>query len=75
MLARASREDKLIRRSRLRPGRAAPRPVESPVWRGERRDADPSQDTAMYTCQCGMVFEAAVSTGVDCPHCGDSQAW
>jgi DNA-directed RNA polymerase subunit RPC12/RpoP len=29
----------------------------------------------MYTCQCGMVFEAAVSTGVDCPHCGDSQAW
>ena len=29
----------------------------------------------MYTCQCGYVFEALVSTSVDCPHCGGAQAW
>jgi hypothetical protein len=40
-----------------------------------RPDADPSQDTAVYNCHCGMVFEAAVCTSVDCPHCGVSQAW
>jgi hypothetical protein len=40
-----------------------------------RREAGPPQDTAMYTCHCGFVFKAAVSTSVDCPHCGDTQAW
>ena len=40
-----------------------------------RREAGMSQDQAVYTCQCGYVFEALVSTSVDCPHCGDSQAW
>jgi hypothetical protein len=29
----------------------------------------------MYACRCGFVFQALVSTSVDCPHCGDSQAW
>jgi hypothetical protein len=29
----------------------------------------------MYTCRCGFAFQALVSTSVDCPHCGDSQAW
>jgi hypothetical protein len=29
----------------------------------------------MYACQCGFVFEALVSTSVDCPHCGGTQAW
>lgn len=29
----------------------------------------------MYTCTCGFVFEADVSTSVACPHCGTSQAW
>lgn len=33
------------------------------------------QDQAVYTCQCGYVFEALVSTSVDCPHCGSTQAW
>ena len=32
-------------------------------------------DQAEYTCQCGFVFHATVSTSVDCPHCGDIQAW
>lgn len=40
-----------------------------------RREAGVSEDHAVYTCQCGYVFEALVSTSVGCPHCGDSQAW
>lgn len=38
-------------------------------------EAGPPQDQAVYTCQCGYVFEATVSTSVDCPHCGSAQAW
>jgi hypothetical protein len=33
------------------------------------------QDRALYTCGCGYVFTAAVSTSVGCPHCGTHQAW
>jgi hypothetical protein len=40
-----------------------------------RRDHLPLQDHALYSCQCGFVFEAAVCTTVDCPHCGSGQAW
>jgi rubrerythrin len=32
-------------------------------------------DRAQYTCVCGYVFEADVSTSVACPNCGASQAW
>jgi predicted Zn-ribbon and HTH transcriptional regulator len=32
-------------------------------------------DSAVYTCSCGYVFSAAVSTTVACPHCGTDQAW
>jgi len=32
-------------------------------------------DMAQYTCSCGYVFKAAVSTSVTCPHCGAGQAW
>lgn len=39
------------------------------------QEAGPPQDQALYTCQCGCVFEATVSTSVDCPHCGSAQAW
>jgi rubrerythrin len=39
------------------------------------RRLDVPQDQATYACRCGYVFEAAVSTSVGCPHCGDSQAW
>jgi hypothetical protein len=41
----------------------------------ERRDLDRAQDSAVYSCGCGMVFDATVSTSVSCPHCGSSQAW
>lgn len=40
-----------------------------------RRYSEPEQDHALYNCQCGFVFEALVSTSVDCPHCGVKQAW
>ncbi len=39
------------------------------------RDAGGPDDTATYHCTCGYVFEAPVSTGVACPHCGCGQAW
>jgi hypothetical protein len=32
-------------------------------------------DRANYSCECGYVFEARVSTSVRCPHCGTGQAW
>ena len=46
--------------------------------KGEQRPANGNRltnDHALYTCVCGFVFEAPVSTSVDCPHCGDTQAW
>jgi hypothetical protein len=33
------------------------------------------QDSALYTCGCGVAFQAAVSTSVACPGCGADQAW
>jgi hypothetical protein len=32
-------------------------------------------DRAQYSCPCGYLFEAAVSTSVACPRCGTGQAW
>jgi hypothetical protein len=40
-----------------------------------RREAGGLQDEAVYTCECGLVFHAPVSTTVGCPHCGGAQAW
>jgi hypothetical protein len=48
-----------------------PRPRDPHVWSGQRL----ANDRAVYTCQCGYVFEAPVSTSVGCPHCGSTQAW
>jgi hypothetical protein len=39
------------------------------------QEGGPPLDQALYSCQCGLVFEAFVSTSVDCPHCGSVQAW
>jgi hypothetical protein len=39
------------------------------------RESGGPDDRAMYTCSCGYVFEADVSTSVACPHCGAGQAW
>ena len=40
-----------------------------------RRQGGQSQDRALYSCGCGFAFDALVSTSVDCPHCGRTQAW
>ncbi len=47
--------------------------VDEPARRVE--NAGQSLDLACYSCECGYVFEAQVSTTVDCPHCGAGQAW
>jgi hypothetical protein len=39
------------------------------------REAGGPLDEASYTCACGFVFAASVSTSVRCPHCGAPQAW
>jgi hypothetical protein len=39
------------------------------------RDAGGPVDQASYTCTCGFLFSASVSTSVMCPHCGTDQAW
>ncbi|HEY6396883.1 MAG TPA: hypothetical protein VIX82_05465 [Solirubrobacteraceae bacterium] len=40
-----------------------------------RPHGGPPEDRALYSCGCGFVFQAAVSTSVACPHCGSGQAW
>jgi predicted Zn-ribbon and HTH transcriptional regulator len=39
------------------------------------RRAGGPEDVAQYTCSCGYVFAADVSTSVACPHCASTQAW
>jgi len=39
------------------------------------RDAGGPDDRATYSCGCGFLFEAPVSTSVPCPHCDTLQAW
>jgi len=39
------------------------------------REAGGPTDRASYTCECGLLFSAEVSTTVTCPHCGTGQAW
>jgi hypothetical protein len=41
----------------------------------ERRHGGPSEDRALYTCECGYAFEAPVTTSVGCPNCTRTQAW
>ena len=59
------------RRGAQHPGAVPEKP---PVPR-EQRHGGPSQDRALYTCECGYAFEALVTTSVDCPHCDRKQAW
>jgi predicted Zn-ribbon and HTH transcriptional regulator len=47
---------------------------------GERESAsrsisDRPLDSALYSCRCGMVFDADVSANVRCPHCDGEQPW
>jgi hypothetical protein len=49
--------------------------AESDAAPRERRTGGPSEDRALYTCECGYAFEALVTTSVGCPHCTRTQAW
>jgi hypothetical protein len=70
---------------RSRAGRPNPSPVDerrlsdspAPADGGgaQRRREPATEDQAMYSCECGFIFQAAVSTSVGCPYCGGSQAW
>ena len=56
---------------------APPQPRPEPMHPAERRmrDAGGPDDRACYSCGCGFVFVAPVSTSVQCPHCDSGQAW
>jgi hypothetical protein len=55
----------------------APQPRPEPMHPAERRmrDAGGPDDRACYSCACGFVFIAPVSTSVHCPHCDAQQTW
>jgi hypothetical protein len=59
---------------RATPAPAPPVVDEHPHERRARESGGPI-DNAQYSCSCGYVFQAAVSTSVECPHCGTGQAW
>jgi hypothetical protein len=80
MMVRSKPATNLIRRRRLTRGARASEHfgplAEAPSGQSRsRRHGGPSEDRALYTCHCGYVFDALVSTSVDCPHCGGTQAW
>jgi hypothetical protein len=69
---------------RAAPAETSPTPTPSPtpeaaddehVAERRHRAAVNPEDTALYRCLCGYVFEADVTTTVACPHCGAGQAW
>jgi hypothetical protein len=62
---------------RRRPSRGSGSRAQGTASPGRERNkrANVSQDAATYSCSCGYIFKAAVTTSVGCPHCGSSQAW
>lgn len=74
------------RRATRSPAPAPPKPAAAPLEPAAdtlKPDADACKvreaggplDMAAYVCLCGFAFAAAVSTSVQCPHCGAPQAW
>jgi hypothetical protein len=55
--------------------RPEPRRVGVLVLLARAKRSGGPEDRALYSCECGYVFEADVSTSVGCPHCGTKQAW
>jgi hypothetical protein len=74
---RSGRRDHAV--ARPAPEAAAPvapaPPVEERAQERRARESGGPIDNAHYNCACGLLFEAAVSTSVQCPHCGAQQAW
>jgi hypothetical protein len=78
MLARAKQSEGGLKwRRQSRVGHGPERPLDAPAVPSarERRHGGPSEDRALYTCECGYAFEALVTTSVGCPHCKRTQAW
>ncbi len=63
-----------LRRRSRRPSGSRRSTAVSPARERNKR-ANVSEDAALYSCECGYVFKAAVTTDVGCPHCGSAQAW
>ncbi|HEX4186273.1 MAG TPA: hypothetical protein VHY83_00110 [Solirubrobacteraceae bacterium] len=75
---RPARRRRRRRETRRRSARTAqPAAVAVPLESAEQRvrEAGGPVDRAFYSCACGMLFQAKVSTTVRCPHCGAGQAW
>ena len=64
----------LPRRRPRRGGKRRAQALLSPDRERNQR-ANVSEDAALYSCECGYIFKAAVTTDVGCPHCGTAQAW
>jgi hypothetical protein len=71
----------LRHRAGRRSGRHHPRPTpraevpEAARDAARHRRAGGPEDRALYRCGCGQLFEADVTASVDCPSCGQAQAW
>ena len=69
------------RTRRVAPERPAARcsatpPPPSVSGRTERaRQAGGPQDSGLYSCGCGYLFEGQVTASTSCPRCGTDQAW
>ena len=64
------------KRPRSHPHRRQAPATRAPDLAVERvRRAGGPVDRASYTCGCGYMFLAPVSTTVACPHCKAPQAW
>ncbi len=62
--------------AKRREAHPAPPPARPAPSAGAARRRPPApQDNALYSCECGFVWTAAVTAGVGCPHCGATQAW
>ena len=70
-----SRPGGALRRPHLSPAPAQPEPETDLTDERRMRESGGPDDRALYTCSCGYVFEADVTTSVTCPHCGSGQAW
>ena len=61
---------------RPRRGDRRPAPIDLRASERMRAQRTPApEDQALYSCQCGYVFTAEVTTSVGCPNCGTHQAW
>jgi hypothetical protein len=59
---------RVVRRGHRQPDPGSPKPKPEVLESGP-------EDRALYGCSCGLVFDAPVSAGVECPRCGERQAW